>query len=722
MLSDNTMNEEYNDRKQMIASLFKEGKLKPMKFRELAGFLGVPKNERGDFNNILDTLINEGLIAVDANGYYGLSAARTIEGTFCATDRGFGFVTPKDEVSDDIFIPERYTCNAMQGDLVTVQLTSEGFTSGDRKKRAEGKIIKILDHGIKRVVGIVKCSKKFLFVIPDNHKYNFDIYVKKENSMDALSGMKVVCEIINYGEDDRSPEGIITEIIGHVNDPGVDILSIVKDMDIPYEFPAEVMEQVNTGIPSEIRDEDRIGRTDIRNLLTVTIDGEDAKDLDDAITLSKDNGIYHLGVHIADVSNYVTEDSPLDKEAINRGTSCYLADRVIPMLPHKLSNGICSLNQGEDRLALSCFMDIDESGKIIGHSIEETVVNVNERMSYTDVYAILTRSNEETLKKYEPLIPFFDLMLELSKKIRALREERGSIDFDLAESQIVIDDGGHIIDIKPHERNDATKIIEDFMLAANETVAEEFYWMELPFVYRTHEEPDVEKIETLREFVKNFGYSFHIGERIYGTDLQKLLKKTEGQEDEALIRKLTLRSMKQARYSTECTGHFGLCARYYCHFTSPIRRYPDLQIHRIIKEYLHGTINGRISHYEEILPGIAANSSRTERRAEEAERETEKMKKAEYMHRFIGEEFTGVISGITKWGIYVELPSTIEGMIRFSDIPDDFFETDENCFKAFSKRSGKVYKLGQKIDIIVTGADKMMRTIDFLPANKIRSQ
>ncbi len=708
-------------RKEMLTSLFKEGKIKPMKFKELAGFVGVPKNERSEFNNILDSLINDGLISVDANGYYGLSSARTIEGTFCATERGFGFVTPADEVSDDIFIPERYTLNAMQGDIVMIQLTSEGFTSGDKKKRAEGKVIKIIEHGIKRIVGVVKNSKSFSFVIPDNQKLNFDIYVRKENSMDALSGMKVVCEIINYGDDDKSPEGVITEIIGHVNDPGVDILSIVKDLDIPYEFPEEVMEQVNTSIPSEISDSDREARTDIRDLLTVTIDGEDAKDLDDAITLSKEGGIYHLGVHIADVSNYVTEGSPLDTEAINRGTSCYLADRVIPMLPHKLSNGICSLNQGEDRLALSCFMDIDESGKIIGHSIEETVVNVNERMSYTDVYAILTRSDEETLKKYESLIPFFDLMLELSRKIRALREERGSIDFDLAESQLVIDEKGKIIDIKPHERNDATKLIEDFMLAANETVAETFYWMELPFVYRTHEEPDIEKIETLREFVKNFGYNFHIGERIYGTDLQKLLKMTEGKEDEALIRKLTLRSMKQARYSVECTGHFGLCARYYCHFTSPIRRYPDLQIHRIIKEYLHGTINGRISHYDEILPGIAASSSRTERRAEEAERETEKMKKAEYMRRFIGESFTGVISGITKWGVYVELPNTIEGMIRFSDIVDDYFETDENCYKAFSKRTGKVYKLGQKIDIIVTGADKMTRTIDFLPANNIRS-
>jgi len=359
-------------------------------------------------------------------------------------------------------------------------------------------------------------------------------------------------------------------------------------------------------------------------------------------------------------------------------------------------------------------MTIDETGKIIDHSIKETVVNVNERMSYTDVYAIISRSNEETLEKYKDYVDFFDLMLELSKIIRKRREERGSIDFDLPESQLIIDEKGKVVDIKPHERNDATKIIEDFMLAANETIAEEFYWMELPFVYRTHEDPDIEKIESLREFVKSFGYNLHVGEQIYGTDLQKLLKQTEGKEEEALIRKLTLRSMKQARYSSECLGHFGLAAKYYCHFTSPIRRYPDLQIHRIIKEYLHGTLQDRIGHYEKILPEIAAGCSKTERRSVDAERETEKMKKAEYMRGFIGQVFEGVVSGITNWGIYVELPNTCEGMVRFADIEDDFFEVDENCYKAYSKRSGKVYKLGQKVAVMVVGADKLTRTIDFI--------
>ena len=708
------LTEEYERRKEMLRILFKEGKIKPMKFKQLAGFVGVPKEERGQLNEILDGLINEGLITLDVNGYYGLSKARTIEGTFSSTGRNFGFVIPTEENIDDIFVLEQYTLNAMQGDKVIVQLTSEGFTSGNKKKRPEGKIIKIVEHGINKVVGIVKKNKNFCFVIPDNQKVNFDVYVSNENSMDALSGMKVVCEIINYGSDDKNPEGKITEIIGHVNDPGVDILSIVKDMDIPYEFPEEVMNQVNTAIPSALKPEDYEGRYDIREIVTVTIDGEDAKDLDDAITLFKKDNLYHLGVHIADVSHYVTEGSPLDTEAINRGTSCYLADRVIPMLPHKLSNGICSLNHDEDRLALSCFMTIDETGKIIDHSIKETVVNVNERMSYTDVYAIISRSNEETLEKYKDYVDFFDLMLELSKIIRKRREERGSIDFDLPESQLIIDEKGKVVDIKPHERNDATKIIEDFMLAANETIAEEFYWMELPFVYRTHEDPDIEKIESLREFVKSFGYNLHVGEQIYGTDLQKLLKQTEGKEEEALIRKLTLRSMKQARYSSECLGHFGLAAKYYCHFTSPIRRYPDLQIHRIIKEYLHGTLQDRIGHYEKILPEIAAGCSKTERRSVDAERETEKMKKAEYMRGFIGQVFEGVVSGITNWGIYVELPNTCEGMVRFADIEDDFFEVDENCYKAYSKRSSKVYKLGQKVAVMVVGADKLTRTIDFI--------
>lgn len=699
---------EMQNRKEMLRKLFNDGKLKPMGFKELAGFIGVPKDERNELNMVLDALISEGLIIRDASGKYGLSSARTLEGTFSSTDRGFGFVII-DKESEDIFIPERKTMDAMQGDRVSVRLTAEG----DATHRREGEIIAILERGIKQLVGVVDKNKNTCFVIPDNRKINFDVFVRNEDSMGCTSGMKVLCELTDYGDKNRNPEGKIIKVIGHIDDPGVDIMSVVLDMGIPYEFPDEVMDEVNNTIGNDPDPRDFEGRRDIRNIRTVTIDGEDAKDFDDAISIEKEGGIYHLGVHIADVSHYVKEGSPLDKEALNRGTSCYLTDRVIPMLPHKLSNGICSLNEGCDRLTLSCFMDIDEKGRIISHSIEETVIRSDHRMTYTDVNAIITRTNEETVKKYADFVDMFDLMLELSTIIRERRNERGSIDFDLPECKIELDKDGNVTNIKPYDRNAATKLIEDFMLAANETVAEDSFWMSLPFVYRVHEEPDEEKMQTLREFVKNFGHRFRVGNEIHSKDLQKLLIQIEGTEEEPLISRLTLRSMKQARYSTECIGHFGLASKYYCHFTSPIRRYPDLQIHRILKDYLHGTVNERAEHYNAFLDDVAARCSRTERRADEAERETDKMKKAEYMSGFIGEIFEGVISGITSWGIYVELPNTCEGMIRFADIDNDYFEVSKDSFSAYSRRSGKQYRLGQTVKVEVIGADKQLRTVDF---------
>ena len=702
------MTEEMQKRKEMLKELFADGRIKPMGFKELAGFLSVPKDERNELHMILEDLVSEGLIIQDASGKYGLSSARTLEGVFMATDRGFGFVSV-DKDSEDIFIPERKTRDAMHGDRVSVRLTAEG----DATHKREGEILAIIERGIKQVVGVVDRNKNTVFVIPDNKKVNFDVYVKDEDSLGCTDGMKVVCELLNYGDKNKNPEGKITKVIGHINDPGVDIMSIVLEMGIPFEFPDEVMEEVNTGIGTDPDPSEYEGRRDIRDIRTVTIDGEDAKDLDDAISLEKSDGLYHLGVHIADVSNYVKEGTALDREALSRGTSCYLTDRVIPMLPHKLSNGICSLNEGCDRLALSCFMDINEKGKIVSHSIEETVIRSDHRMTYTDVNAIITRSNEETVKKYADFVDMFDLMLELSTILRERRSERGSIDFDLPECKIELDEKGNVTDIKPYERNAATKLIEDFMLAANETVAEDSYWMSLPFVYRVHEEPDEEKMQTLREFVRNFGHRFRVGNEIHSKDLQKLLIQIEGTEEEPLISRLTLRSMKQARYSTECLGHFGLASQYYCHFTSPIRRYPDLQIHRILKEYIHGTINDRSEHYNSILDDVAARCSRTERRADEAERETDKMKKAEYMEGFIGKIFTGVISGITSWGIFVELPNTCEGMIRFADVENDYFEVGKDSFSAVSRRSGKVYRLGQTVDVEVIGADKQQRTVDF---------
>ena len=550
--------------------------------------------------------------------------------------------------------------------------------------------------------------------MPDNPKFGSDIFIPQERSKGAVSGHKVVVEITDYGKEGRKPEGKVVEIIGHINDPGTDIMSIVKAYDLPVEFSEKIMHQVEN-VSNEVSNADMAGRMDFRDWQTVTIDGEDAKDLDDAITLTKEGDNYKLGVHIADVSNYVQEHSALDVEALSRGTSVYLVDRVIPMLPHKLSNGICSLNAGENRLTLSCVMTIDTKGNVIDHTIAESVIKVDRRMSYTSVKKILEDHDENEIREYEELVPMFELMQELAAILRKKRMKRGSIDFDFPETKIVLDDKGKPVEIKPYERNVATKIIEDFMLIANETVAQDYFWQELPFVYRTHDNPDTEKIKKLSTFINNFGYSIHIGQdEVHPKELQKLLQKIDGTPEEALISRLTLRSMKQAKYTTMSTGHFGLATPYYCHFTSPIRRYPDLQIHRIIKDNLRGRMNAKkIEHYDKILPEVAKHSSEMERRADEAERETDKLKKVEYMSERIGEVFEGVISGVTEWGFYVELPNTVEGLVHVTTLVDDYFHYNESTYELVGEVTNIRYKLGQRVHVMVTGTDKILRTIDF---------
>lgn len=506
----------------------------------------------------------------------------------------------------------------------------------------------------------------------------------------------------------------MVEIIGHINDPGTDILSIVKGYDLPLEFPEKVLNQAER-VAKPVSEADRQGRQDLRDWQMVTIDGEDAKDLDDAVSIAREGDCYILGVHIADVTNYVQENSALDREAFKRGTSVYLVDRVISMLPHTLSNGICSLNQGEDRLALSCIMKIDEKGRVVDHEIAETVIRVDQRMSYTSVKKILEDRDPEEMEKYQELVPMFEKMSRLSKILREHRRIRGSIDFDFPETKMILDEKGRPLELQPYERNVATRMIEDFMLLANETVAEDYYWQELPFVYRTHEAPDEEKIRTLATFINNFGYSMHVGaNEVRPKEIQKLLAKVEGSPQEAMISRLALRSMKQAKYTPENSGHFGLAAAYYTHFTSPIRRYPDLQIHRIIKDNIRGRMQEeKIVHYDKILPEVTKHASEMERRAEEAERETVKLKKVEYMQQHLGEIFEGVISSITKWGMYVELPNTVEGLVHVANMRDDHYEYDENRYELIGAHTNKVYKLGQRIWIQVTGADRLLRTIDF---------
>lgn len=699
-------------RKEMLVQLVHDKTYVPMKLKELAMLLSVPKEQRDELKEVLDILIAEGKIGISKKGKYGKAEEFALAGTFSGHAKGFGFVTIEGR-EQDVFIPADKTKGAMDGDKVQIVIEGEA-----RGKRAEGAVLRILEHANKTVIGFYQKNKNFGFVLPDNQKLGQDIFIPQGKDMGAVTGHKVIVRITDFGDDRKKPEGVITEILGHVNDPGVDILSIIKAYGLPEGFPDEVMVQV-AGIPDEVEEEEKKNRLDLRHLQTVTIDGEDAKDLDDAISISKENDDhYTLGVHIADVSHYVTENSPLDKEALKRGTSVYLVDRVIPMLPHKLSNGICSLNAGTDRLALSCLMEIDGKGNVIGHRIAETLIQVDRRMTYTAVNAIVTDRDPDVMEEYGDFVPMFDLMKELADILRERRKKRGSIDFDFPESKIILDEKGRPVDIKPYERNAATKIIEDFMLMANETIAEDYFWQELPFLYRTHDYPDPEKMKRLGTFINNFGYTIRTqnGE-VHPKELQKLLDKIEGTPEEALISRLTLRSMKQAKYTTVCTGHFGLAANYYTHFTSPIRRYPDLQLHRIIKENLRrGVSDRRFAHYDSILPEVAVQCSSMERRADEAERETDKLKKCEYMSKRIGKEYDGVISGVTNWGLYVELPNTVEGLIRVNDLTGDYFVFDEEHMELVGEMTRKSYKLGQKIRVQVADTDKLTRTIDFIPA------
>ena len=722
----------------MLEGVMNDKSYVPMKAKELAMLLGIPKSQRDELTQVLDYLVSEGRIGISKKGKYGKPEVFSVNGIFCGHPKGFGFVTVEG-MEQDVFIPEDRTGAALHGDRVQIVVESQDRGGG---RRAEGSVLKVLEHANKEVVGYYQKSKGFGFVIPDNQKISKDIFIPQGCDMGAVTGHKVVARIKEFGDANHKPEGVVTEILGHVNDPGTDILSIVRAYGLPEEFPPEVMDEVE-GCPDEVavpgmtRDEetwdgpygigdltspadwtgDLAGRLDLRGLRTVTIDGEDAKDLDDAVTLCRNGqGGYILGVHIADVSHYVKEGRPLDKEALKRGTSVYLVDRVIPMLPHKLSNGICSLNAGTDRLALSCIMELDDQGNVLDHKIAETVIHVDRRMTYTAVNAIVTDGDEAVMAEYEGFVPMFMLMKEVSDILREKRKKRGAIDFDFPESKIILDAQGKPLEIKPYERNAATKIIEDFMLAANETVAEDYFWQSLPFLYRTHDNPDPEKMKQLGTFIHNFGYFIRLQQgEIHPKELQKLLDKIEGTPEEVLLSRLTLRSMKQAKYTTLCSGHFGLAARYYTHFTSPIRRYPDLQIHRIIKESLKGGLGDkRAGHYEAILPGVAMQTSALERRAEEAERETDKLKKCEYMSRFIGQEFDGVVSGVTNWGLYVELPNTVEGLVRISELRDDYYIFDEQHYELVGEMTRKTFKLGQPIRVQVASTDRLLRTVDFI--------
>lgn len=726
------MEDKRDKRKKLITELFKDDLYSPMKRKELAIFMQVSEDNRSEFDSIIDELLNEGVIEQTkrgklvlkdekAGGVKGASKASEgaktgtlcYTGTYIGNARGFGFVEVEG-LGEDLFVGEGDSLNACHGDTVRVEILNGGRKRG---ARLEARVVEVVARSTDAIVGTYQASKNFGFVVTDNAKFSSDIFIAKENSMGAVDGHKVMVEIKDYGDARHNPEGKIVRIIGHADDPGVDILSIALAFGIESEFQEKVLNQADS-MNKPVSEADMAGRTDLRDTLMVTIDGEDSKDLDDAVSLSMEGDDYVLGVHIADVANYVQESSALDREALKRGTSVYLADRVIPMLPHTLSNGICSLNEGEDRLSLSCIMRIDAQGRVKDYSIVESVVNINHRMTYTAVKAIIEDHDEAVTKQYADVAPMLNKMQELSLILRAKREKRGAVDFDFPETKLVLDDKGMPVEIKPYERNEATKLIESFMLAANETVAEHFYWQEAPFLYRIHENPDEEKIKKLRTFIKNFGYSIKsTGDDIHPKEFQKLLKRVEGTKEEPLIARLTLRSMQQAKYSTECLGHFGLACEYYTHFTSPIRRYPDLQIHRIIKDSLRGRLNDRKKeHYDSILTEVATSTSRAERRADEAERETVKLKKAQYMSERIGEIFEGVISGVTNWGIYVELENTVEGLVHVSSLRG-YFRFDEANYELVGEDTGIVYRLGERVKVMVHDVDLALRTVDFIIAD-----
>ncbi len=699
----------YEERQEKLLGFMSDKQYRPMTSKDIALMLDIQPQDMPMFYDMLSNLEAKGKIIITKKGKIALPESMDLlTGSFIGNERGFGFVRVEGR-KDDIFIPRANINGAMHKDTVMVKLIRE------TSKSAEGEVVRVLERGLKTVVGTFEETKsgKFGFVKADDRFFGGDIYIDGNDTMGAVTGHKVVVRITKAPTDKNKAEGKVIEILGHINDPGVDILSIIREYDLPTEFPDEVLREVER-IPNEVTEEEKTGRADYRQVTMVTIDGEDAKDLDDAVSVeSLENGNYKLGVYIADVSHYVREGTRLDKEAYKRGTSVYLVDRVIPMLPHKLSNGICSLNQGVDRLSLCCIMEIDPKGKVVSSKIEKAVINVDRRMSYTVVNDLLTNPSSQYKEEYARLMPMFIKMQELRNILFNKRRKRGAIEFDFKEAKIILDDKGKPIDVKPYERNIATSIIEEFMLAANECIAETYFWLELPFVYRVHELPNEEKVERLQEFIGKMGYVIK-GNSNHPKSFQKLLDEVKGKNEELVVHKMVLRSLKRARYTAENDRHFGLAAKYYCHFTSPIRRYPDLQIHRIISENIAGELSfKRIERLNRRLPEVAEHCSVTERTADDAERDTDKYKIAQFMKGKIGQQYEGVVSSVTSWGMYVELPNTIEGLVSNRDMYDDVYFFEEDELRLFGEHTHKTYTIGDKVRIEVIGANPDNKTVDF---------
>lgn len=704
--------------KQKLLGLISEAAYNPLKKEELAMIFDIHHTEMPMFYNFLDELVESGYLILTKKGKYtSPNQMGLFVGKLVSHKKGFGFVESDEEYTQDLFIPADSLNGAMHNDRVIAEIT----TPATDEKRAEGRIIKVVERAITDVVGTFQESKNFGFVLPDNKKFNKDIFIPKKFFNGARGNDKVVCRITQWPTEDRKPEGKIIEILGQKGDRYVEIASVIREHGLPEEFPKKVLDEAEK-VAIEIPQEEIDRRLDIRDMNIFTIDGEDAKDLDDAVSIEVlDNGNYKLGVHIADVTHYVKEKSKLDKEALKRATSVYLVDKVIPMLPKTLSNGVCSLNPFEDKLTLSVFMEIDHKGDVVKHDIKETIINSKARMTYTEVSDILEKDDEKLKKTFAKVADDFFTAEKLARILMKRREKRGAIDFDFPEAKIILNNDGDVVDIKQYERRISNRIIEEFMLITNETVAEHFFWLNMPFVYRVHETPAHEKIETLNKFISTFGYVIKGDlESVHPKALQGIIEQIHGKTEEKAISTIMLRSLKQARYSPECVGHFGLAAQYYSHFTSPIRRYPDLQIHRIIKEFLNGKISQkRQDQLAQIVDYASTQSSEREREAELAERDVKDIYKARYMEDRVGEEFVGIVSSVTSFGMFIELDNTVEGLVRLADMGDDYYIFDENTFTILGERTKKMYRIGDVVKIKVEKVNVDFKEIDFKLLEKI---
>lgn len=704
--------------KESLLGLISDNHYNPLKKEELALIFNIHPAEMPMFYNFLDELEEDGYIVRTKKGrIMSPNQMGLFVGKFVSHRKGFGFVESDEEFKQDLFIPKDDINGALHNDRVMAEVV----TPATDDRRAEGKVIKIIKREVTRVVGLFQENKSFGFVVPDDKKFNQDIFIPKRVFSGAKNDDKVVCEITVWPQENRKPEGKIIEVLGQKGERGVEIDSIIRAHGLPEEFPKKVIEEANYVADQDLGDE--MGRrVDLRDLNIFTIDGEDAKDLDDAISIEVlPNGNYKLGVHIADVTHYVKEKNKLDKEALKRATSVYLVDKVIPMLPKQLSNGVCSLNPFEDKLTLSCIMEIDSNGKVVNSEIAETVINSKARMTYTEVSDILEKDDEKLKKTFAPQVDDFIKAEKIARILMERRRIRGAIDFDFPEAKIILNGNGEVADIKHYERRISNKMIEEFMLIANETVAEHFYWLQLPFVYRIHETPSAEKMEDLKKFIATFGYTIKGDlENVHPKEIQGIVEKIKGTKEEESISTIALRSMKQAKYSPQCVGHFGLAAKYYCHFTSPIRRYPDLQIHRIIKEQLNNKINNkRQEQLAHIVEYASTQSSERERAAELAERDVHDYYKACYMADKVGQEFDGTVSSVTSFGMFIELENTVEGLIRLANMRDDYYIYNQETYTIMGERTHKTFKIGDTVRIKVDNVNVDFREIDFALVSKL---